>query len=697
MPAPEQAREEDRTAEPRRIGDRYRLSDPLGRGAMGTVWAGYDEVLHRAVAVKELRVPPGVPTGEMVAMRERMMREARTLGGLSHPNVITLYDVVDVSGDPYVVLELLPSRNLSEVISDQGRLSVGQAASVGLAVAAALQAAHRANITHRDVKPGNVLVAHDGRIKLTDFGIARKRDDLTMTATGLVLGSPAYIAPEVAAGEAVTPAADLWGLGATLFASVEGRPPYDVEGDPVKTVTAVVHDEVPQTTLTGPLAEVISALMVKDPAGRLPLAEVRRRLRPLLADPDDPLFPGSPEAYTMPPSPAVSRPPAQDGGGSLPQEPPRPDRRAESSGAVAASRGPDSGERPPTQPPPPQQPPRPSPRPAPGPPTIDTGTNNPGTFGPSPRPATGSYGTIGPQPPGNPAPLAADPGPMPGGTGWGSPQVTHGPQGPPPVQTTGPLRTGGYQPNPYQQDAYQQDQYGAAHTGGYPVQGTGQTRPPLPPRPPQVSKPPPIAAKSGGSRAVPLLVAGALAVIVGTAGGWAGTRTLVGQSPMSTSLISPGAGSPASAMKTHVDSPTVYGPSALGFTVGVPRDWEEYRVAGDNDALSVLFVSPDGSRELRVDKIKGSRTRAAQVSDFVDTLTPAKLGVAAVTVQERTANTVRYRADRVGPQGTSSRVGYAQLTPSGTDLWVVQLTVPADAAGDTSQALFTSFVQGFHL
>jgi hypothetical protein len=229
------------------------------------------------------------------------------------------------------------------------------------------------------------------------------------------------------------------------------------------------------------------------------------------------------------------------------------------------------------------------------------------------------------------------------------------------------------------------------------MQGTGHGRPPLPPRPPQTSKPPPVPARAGGARAVPLLVAGALAVIVGVAGGWAGTRTLVGQSALSSALISPGAQSAASPVKTHVDSPTVYGPSALGFTVGVPRDWEEYRLAGEDDALSVLFVSPDGSRELRIDKIKGTRTRAAQASDFVDTLTPAKLGVATVEVQERTATQVRYRTDRVGTDGTSSRVGYAQLTPAGSDLWVVRLTVPADAAGDTSQQLFTSFVQGFHL
>jgi eukaryotic-like serine/threonine-protein kinase len=287
--------------EPRRIAGRYRLTETLGSGAMGTVWAGYDEVLHRAVAIKELRVPPGVPEAEMVTMRERMLREARTLGGLSHPNVITLYDVVDVGGDPYVVMELLPSRNLSEVIGAQGRLGVAQAATVGMAMASALQAAHRAGITHRDVKPGNVLVAHDGRIKLTDFGIARKRDDVTMTQTGLVLGSPAYIAPEVAAGQPVTPAADLWGLGATMFAAVEARPPYDVDGDPVKTVTAVVHAEVPRVGQTGPLADVISGLMVKDPQQRLSLVDVKRRLRPLLQDPEDPLFPGAPEAFVPPP------------------------------------------------------------------------------------------------------------------------------------------------------------------------------------------------------------------------------------------------------------------------------------------------------------------------------------------------------------------------------------------------------------
>lgn len=296
------------------VGGRYRLTTQIGSGAMGTVWSGYDEVLQRRVAVKELKVPHGFPSREALAMRERMLREARALGGLSHPNVITVFDVVAEGGEPMVVLEMLPSRNLAALIAEHRTLSQEQAAAVGYATAAALRAAHRAGITHRDVKPGNVLVAHDGRIKLTDFGIARNSADAPMTTAGLVLGSPAYIAPEVAAGQAVTPAADLWGLGATLFAAIEGRPPYDVKGDPVSTITEVVDGDVPRPLQPGPVSDVIAALMVKEPERRMPLDEVRRRLRPLIADPDDPLYPGedeSPPAYlpavSVVPTPAVSR------------------------------------------------------------------------------------------------------------------------------------------------------------------------------------------------------------------------------------------------------------------------------------------------------------------------------------------------------------------------------------------------------
>ncbi|MFC7656400.1 protein kinase [Pseudonocardia benzenivorans] len=293
----------------RRVGGRYTLSAELGSGAMGTVWRGWDEVLRRAVAIKELKVPLGIPEREALAMRERMLREARALGGLSNPHVITVYDVVDVDGAPLVVLEMLPSRNLATMIGDQGRLNAQQAAVVGYATAGALRAAHRAGITHRDVKPGNVLVADDGRVKLTDFGIARNSADAPMTTAGLVLGSPAYIAPEVAAGAPVTPAADLWGLGATLFAAIEGRPPYDVRGDPVSTITEVVDGDVPRPRDAGPVSAVIAALMVKDPLQRMPLEEVRNRLRPLIPDPDDPLYPGSPDSPTLAAMAAPVRPP----------------------------------------------------------------------------------------------------------------------------------------------------------------------------------------------------------------------------------------------------------------------------------------------------------------------------------------------------------------------------------------------------
>ncbi len=269
---------------PRYLADRYRLEEVLGRGATGTVWAAYDEVLRRRVAVKEVPPPPGMPEPEAHALRERTLREARSIAVLSHPNVVTLYDVVRQGGEPFVVMELLPAVSLAKLIADDGPLDIAGAALVGNAVASALEAAHDSGITHRDVKPGNVLIGFgpaNGRIKLTDFGIARNVAESTMTMTGMTLGSPAFIAPEVASGGQVTPAADLWGLGATLFAAVQGHPPYD-GGDPLTTVSTVVNGEVPRPSAAGPLTPVIMGLMVKDPARRLPLSEVRRLLRPLL-------------------------------------------------------------------------------------------------------------------------------------------------------------------------------------------------------------------------------------------------------------------------------------------------------------------------------------------------------------------------------------------------------------------------------
>jgi serine/threonine protein kinase len=273
------------------ISGRYRLGRVIGRGSMGVVWLAYDEVLHRSVAVKEVRLPPGMPAAEAASVRERTLREARAIAALTHPNVISVFDVARHDGEPYVVMELVASRSLAELIRKHGACSTAQAAQVADSVAAALEAAHRRGITHRDVKPGNVLIGDDGQIKLTDFGIARNVSEVTMTSSGLILGTPAFIAPEAAAGDPVTPAADLWGLGATLYAAVTGDPPYDAGDDPVETVTEVVHGEIPRLPADSPLFDVVSALMVKDPEARMSLVEVRRRIRSLLPDPGASVFP----------------------------------------------------------------------------------------------------------------------------------------------------------------------------------------------------------------------------------------------------------------------------------------------------------------------------------------------------------------------------------------------------------------------
>ncbi|HJP78176.1 MAG TPA: serine/threonine-protein kinase [Pseudonocardiaceae bacterium] len=281
----------DQPGNDRLIAGRYRLGRVIGRGSMGVVWVAYDEVLHRSVAVKEVRLPPGMPAAEAASVRERTLREARAIAALTHPNVISVFDVARHNGEPYVVMELVASRSLAELIRRHGKCSIEQAAQVADSVAAALEAAHRRGITHRDVKPGNVLIGDDGQIKLTDFGIARNMSEVTMTNTGLILGTPAFIAPEAASGDPVTPAADLWGLGATLYATVTGEPPYDKGDDPVETITEVVHGEIPRLPADSPLAEVVGALMVKEPAARMSLVEVRRRIRSLLPDPGASVFP----------------------------------------------------------------------------------------------------------------------------------------------------------------------------------------------------------------------------------------------------------------------------------------------------------------------------------------------------------------------------------------------------------------------
>ncbi|MEV0088282.1 serine/threonine-protein kinase [Saccharopolyspora sp. NPDC050642] len=296
----------------RLIGNRYRLDSKLGGGAMGTVWSGTDELLRRQVAVKEVKLPPGMPDEEAAELRERALREARAIAVLSHPNVVTLYDVAREDGEPFVVMELVPSQSLAAILSKHGALDDHQLAVIADGVASGLEAAHRAGIVHRDVKPGNVLIGDDGRIKVSDFGISRNIAEHTLTSTGILLGTPAFIAPEVAAGQGVTAAADLWGLGATMFAAAEGRTPYDVSNDPLATVTEVVRGPVPVATRPGPIGDIIRGLMVKDPSQRMPLTEARRRIQRLLPEPGVRPFSMllDPDAPTVKVRHQVSPPPA---------------------------------------------------------------------------------------------------------------------------------------------------------------------------------------------------------------------------------------------------------------------------------------------------------------------------------------------------------------------------------------------------
>jgi serine/threonine protein kinase len=261
----------------RLLAGRYRLDAEIGRGSMGTVWDAYDGILRRRVAIKELNFPAGIPAAEAEVLADRTLREARAIAALSHPHVVTLFDILTLAGGPVIVMELMLARSLADILNAHGPLSVLDAATIGRAVASGLVAAHGAGITHRDVKPANVLIADDGRIKLTDFGIARAAGEQTLTATGMLLGSPAYIAPEVASGRPATPSADAWGLGALLFAMVEGHPPFD-RGKPLATLAAVVSDPVPAHPHAGAIGPVIDGLLTKDPGARMPMARAEAAL-----------------------------------------------------------------------------------------------------------------------------------------------------------------------------------------------------------------------------------------------------------------------------------------------------------------------------------------------------------------------------------------------------------------------------------
>ena len=273
------------TAEPasaeRLLAGRYALSEVLGRGGMGVVWRATDLKLDRPVAVKEVTFALHLSDEERRVLRERTMREARTAARLDHPSVTSVYDVVEEDGRPWLVMEHVESCSLQQVLDGQGPLPWPAVARIGLDVLAGLTAAHEAGIVHRDVKPGNVLVAPDGRACLTDFGIATATGDPAITTTGAIIGSPSYMAPERAHGEQPGPAVDLWSLGATLYTAVEGRQAF-ARGEPMATLMAVVTEEPPPPVNAGPIEPVLRGLLTKDPAERMTAEQARREMHAAL-------------------------------------------------------------------------------------------------------------------------------------------------------------------------------------------------------------------------------------------------------------------------------------------------------------------------------------------------------------------------------------------------------------------------------
>ncbi|WP_433783622.1 serine/threonine-protein kinase [Actinomycetospora sp. CA-101289] len=263
---------------PRVVAGRYRLEERIGAGAMGVVWRGTDERLGRVVAVKQVFLHAGLDEREAEEVRQRTLREGRIAARLQHPHAISVFDASIEGDEPWLVMEYLPSRALSGVLAEQGTLEPRTVARIGRQVADALDAAHQAGIVHRDVKPGNVLLGADGTVKITDFGISRATGDLTLTRTGMLAGTPAYLAPEVARGEDSTSASDVFSLGATLYAAVEGMPPFGADDNALALLHAVAAGQVIPPTQAGPLTALLMRLLRDDPSERPTAAQARQEL-----------------------------------------------------------------------------------------------------------------------------------------------------------------------------------------------------------------------------------------------------------------------------------------------------------------------------------------------------------------------------------------------------------------------------------
>ncbi|MET8756691.1 protein kinase [Lentzea sp. NPDC004782] len=316
------------TDDGRLVAGRYRLSQRIGSGAMGVVWTAHDERLHRTVAVKQLLLQPGLAEADTDEAKRRAMREGRIAARLQHPHAVAVYDVAEDDGQPWLVMEYLPSKSLSAVLSERGTLPPRDVASIGMQVASALAAAHNAGIVHRDIKPGNVLLGDDGTVKITDFGISRATGDVTVTATGMLAGTPAYLAPEVAKGYDPGSPSDVFSLGSTLYAAIEGEPPFGLSENTIALLHKVASGKVNPPRNAGPLTALLMRLLRAEPEDRPTMAEARDALA-AVANGQAAAFTPAVVAPTHPPSwrgaPVQQQPQQQAATRALtPQVPPPP-------------------------------------------------------------------------------------------------------------------------------------------------------------------------------------------------------------------------------------------------------------------------------------------------------------------------------------------------------------------------------------
>ena len=299
---------------------------------MGVVWRARDQLLDRDVAVKEVHIAETLTDAERANAYQRTLREAKTAARLNHPAVVTVYDVCEDEGRPWIVMQLVHAQSLDQVLAASGPLSPHRAAEMARQLLSALSVAHAAGVMHRDVKPSNVLLGNDDRAVLTDFGIATFQGDPKLTQTGMVMGSPGFTAPERIRGEDASPASDLWSLGATLFAAVEGHGPFEKRGGAITTMSAIINEDAPEAPTAGALGPVIAALLRREPADRPDASEAARMITdvlPLLQDRP----PGSPAGYQAtvlsasshpaPPQPDWSQP-GWDQPGPVPPRLPQP-------------------------------------------------------------------------------------------------------------------------------------------------------------------------------------------------------------------------------------------------------------------------------------------------------------------------------------------------------------------------------------